>query len=507
MPAICRLSQVAHAPRPALVRPSGHGHGSQPVTGDTALADAPVLARSLHSRHVTMIAIGGIIGAGLFVGSSAAIAAAGPAIILSYLAAGLVIVLVMRMLSEMAIAHPHIGAFTEFARLGLGHWAGFVCGWLYWYFWVVVVAIEAIAGAQLLALWLPLPVWQLVLGLMVALTAVNLLSTRSYGEFEFWFASIKVAAILVFIAVAGAAVLGFAPVDSPRGFGNLVAHGGFAPFGATAVLAGVTTVIFSLCGAEIVTIAAAESRESARTISRLTLDIVLRILLFYVLSVLLIVVIVPWREIEPGLSPFATALDRIGIPWAGTLMNGIVLTAVLSCLNSGVYVTSRVLFTLAANGDAPQALVALDARRVPARAILIGSSFGYAAVIAAVVSPSGVFAWLVNASGAIMLMIYLVLALAEIRVRRRLEREDPGRLKIRMWLFPWASLFVVAAILAVLVAMALTPALASQLWASLACLAVVVTAWWTIGRRRHRTTSAPVRTPPPPPARSAPPSR
>lgn len=447
-----------------------------------ALPESDGLSRTLRSRHVTMIAIGGIIGAGLFVGSSAAIAAAGPAIIVSYLAAGAVILLVMRMLCEMATAYPETGSFTEFPRLGLGHWAGFLCGWLYWYFWVVVVAIEAIAGAQLLNLWLPLPVWQIGLGLMVILTAVNLLSTRSYGEFEFWFASIKVAAILVFIVVAGAWVLGLGPAPG-TGLGNLTAHGGFAPFGAVAVLAGITTVIFSLCGAEIVTIAAAESMESTRTISRLTLNIVLRILLFYVLSVLLVVAIVPWPEIEPGISPFATALDRIGIPYAATLMNLIVLTAVLSCLNSGVYVTSRVLFTLAAHGDAPRSLVRLNARRVPARAILIGSAFGYLAVMASIISPAVVFAWLVNASGAIMLMIYLVLALAEIRLRRRLEREEPARLRIRMWLFPWASGFVVAAILAVLLAMAFTPALASQLYASLACLAVAAGAWWLTRRR------------------------
>jgi GABA permease len=440
------------------------------------------LAKSLRQRHVTMIAIGGIIGAGLFVGSSAAIAAVGPAIIVSYLLAGLVILLVMRMLSEMASAYPHIGSFTEYPRLALGHWGGFITGWLYWYFWVVVVAIEAIAGAQLLNLWLPFPVWQLGLGLMVLLTIVNLMSTRSYGEFEFWFASIKVAAIIAFIAIAGAWVFGLGTRPAV-GFGNLVAHRGFSPFGAVSVLAGVTTVIFALCGAEIATIAAAESNESARTISRLTITIILRIVLFYVLSILLIVAIVPWTDVRPGISPFATALDRIGIPGAATIMNLIVLTAVLSCLNSGVYVTSRVLFSLAAHGDAPQSMVKLSSRRVPARAILIGSSFGYLAVIASVISPSVVFAFLVNASGAIMLIIYLITALAQIRLRRHLEREEPERLVIRMWLFPWASVFVIVAILAVLAAMAFTPALASQFYASLVCVAVVMGAFLTASRR------------------------
>jgi GABA permease len=360
---------------------------------------APELAKSLRSRHVAMISIGGIIGAGLFVGSSAAIASIGPAIVASYVLAGLVVLIVMRMLSEMAVATPGVGSFTEYVRLGLGDWAGFISGWLYWYFWVVVVAIEAIAGAALLHQWLDLPVWQIGLALMIILTAVNLLSTRSYGEFEFWFSSIKVGAIVVFILIAGAYALG---ITSPSGstFGNLIAHDGFAPFGTLSVLAGVTTVIFSLCGAEIVTIAAAESNEATSTMSRLTSTIIVRILLFYVLSVLLVVAIVPWKEIVPGVSPFAVVLERLDIPAAATIMNLIVLTAVLSCLNSGLYVTSRTLFVLAARGDAPQSMVKLNRRRVPVRAILIGSAFGYVTVLTSVVAPEVLFSFLVNASGA-----------------------------------------------------------------------------------------------------------
>src|SRR5262245_58374278 len=216
----------------------------------------PELSRSLRSRHVQMISIGGIIGAGLFVGSSAAIAVIGPAVLVSYLLAGLLVLMVMRMLSEMAAATPGLGSFTEYVRLGLGEWGGFLSGWLYWYFWVVVVAIEAIAGAQLIHGWLGLPVWQIVLALMVILTIVNLMSSRSYGEFEFWFSSIKVGAILAFILIAAAYAFGLTSGTGVT-FSNLHANGGFAPFGWMAVLAGVTTILFSLCGAEIATIAAA----------------------------------------------------------------------------------------------------------------------------------------------------------------------------------------------------------------------------------------------------------
>lgn len=435
------------------------------------------LAKSLRSRHVAMISIGGIIGAGLFVGSSSAIAAIGPAVVASYLLAGLVVLVVMRMLSEMASATPGAGSFTEYIRLGLGDWAGFVSGWLYWYFWVVVVAIEAIAGASLLHAWIDLPVWQIGLALMLALTAVNLLSSRSYGEFEFWFSSIKVAAIVIFILIAGAYALGLTSPSGPT-FSNLTAHGGFAPFGIVSILAGVTTVIFSLCGAEIVTIAAAESNESARTMSRLTSTIVVRILLFYVLSVLLVVAIVPWTEITAGSSPFAAALTRTHVPGAATIMNLIVLTAVLSCLNSGVYVASRTLFVLAAHREAPQSMIVLNKRRVPARAILISSAFGFLTVLTSVIAPEILFAFLVNASGAIMLMVYAMVCLAQIRLRRRMEREHPERLAIKVWWFPWLSIAAIGAIVAAMLAMLFTRSLATQLYASLATAAVVLVAWW-----------------------------
>jgi GABA permease len=441
------------------------------------------LGRTLRSRHVTMITVGGIIGAGLFVGSSTAIHTAGPAVVITYALSGIVILLIMRMLSELATAFPGTGSFTEFTRIGLGEWAGFTTGWLYWYFWVVVVPIEAIAGASILHAWIPgLAIWQLGLGLLTLMTCVNLMSARSFGEFEFWFSSIKVAAIVVFIVVAGAFACG---ITAPSGgtFGTLVSHGGFAPKGWLTVLAGVTSVFFSFVGAEVTTIAAAESQEGARAVARLASSVALRILLFYVLSIFLIVSVVPWDSIVPGVSPFAMALERIGIRGAATLMNLVVLTAVLSCLNSGIYVTSRVLFGLAAKGDAPQWLVAVNKRRVPTRAILAGAAFGYAAIGASVVSPGVVFSFLVNASGAIALVNYLLVVWAELRLRRQLEVTAPERLVIRMWLFPYASYAVACVIVVVLLAMAFTPDLQSQFFSSAAAVALVLGAFALFRRR------------------------
>jgi L-asparagine transporter-like permease len=435
------------------------------------------LGKSLRSRHVTMITVGGIIGAGLFVGSSTAISTIGPAAVISYALSGLVILFVMRMLSEMATAYPGVGSFTEYIRLGLGHWAGFTSGWLYWYFWVVVVPIEAIAGASILQEFIPgLATWQLGFLLMALMTGVNLLSARSFGEFEFWFSSIKVGAILAFVLIGGAYVCG---VGAPQGasLANLTSHGGFAPNGWLSVFAGVTSVIFAFVGAEISTIAAAESKEPARAVAKLTSSVALRILLFFVVSIFLIVTIVPWNAVVPGKSPFAAALAVVGIPGAATLMKFVVLTAVLSCLNSGIYVTSRVLFTLAAKGDAPQALVVLNGRKVPARAILAGVVFGYAAMAASVLSPQVVFNFLVNASGAIALVNYLMVALAEIKLHQKLQREAPERLVLPMWFFPYASWTTAGVIVAVLVAMAITPDLQSQFFSSAVAVGVAFAAF------------------------------
>src|SRR5580658_801449 len=257
------------------------------------------LSHALRPRHVTMITIGGIIGAGLFVGSSVAISAVGPAVILSYALTGLLILLIMRSLGEMAVEMPQVRSFTEFARAGLGNWAGFSVGWLYWYFWIIVIPVEAIAGATLLQRWLPFPNWEIGLVLMGAMSGVNLMSARSFGEFEFWFASIKVAAIIAFLAIAGSYAFGLTSPSGPT-FGNLTSYGGFAPFGAVAVLAGSTTVFFSMMGAEIVTIAAAESTEPAKSVARMVSTVVWRILGFYIGSITLIVSVVPWTSIKAG---------------------------------------------------------------------------------------------------------------------------------------------------------------------------------------------------------------
>src|SRR5688572_4605791 len=450
-----------------------------------ASADSHQLSRSLLPRHVTMIAIGGIIGAGLFVGSSAAIAGAGPAILITYALTGFLVLLIMRMLGEMAVAMPHVRSFTEFARVGLGNWAGFAVGWLYWFFWVVVVPVEAIAGAVIIEEWIALPTWQIGVALMVVMTAVNLLSARAYGEFEFWFSSIKVTAIIAFILVAAAYAFGLITPQG-SGFANLVAHGGFAPNGWLSVLAAVTTVIFSMMGAEIVTIAAVESAEPARAVARMTSSVITRILIFYIGSILMVLSVVPWNLVVPGKSPFTLALDTIQIPFASTIMAWVILTAVLSCLNSAFYVCSRVLFVLAGHGDAPRWLVQINARKVPSHSVLLASVAGFAGVIAAIVSPSSVFAFLLNASGALIVYIYIAIAVSQIRLRRQAERDGRPPSALPMWLFPWLSYLAIAGMLAVLISLAITPARLAEFWTSAGSVAVALAGYGLVRRNREK---------------------
>jgi GABA permease len=422
----------------------------------------PALRRSLKQRHMTMIALGGVIGAGLFVGSGVVIKAAGPAAVFSFVITGLLVVLVMQMLGEMAVALPAVGSFYEYARLAwsdrpaLGELAGFLTGWMYWYFWVIVVALEAVAGAGLVHFWLPdVPAWLISLTLLLSLTVTNLVSVRSFGEFEFWFASIKVAAIVVFLLIAAVYVVGLWP-GVPVHVANLTAHGGFAPNGILPVLTGAVAATGFYFGAEIVAVAAAEAAEPAKAVAKATHWVVTRVLFFYVGSILLVVCLVPWNS--PGiLTPYVSALDAMGIPAAPQIMNAVVLTAVLSALNSGLYASSRMLFALTRHGDAPRGLTKLGRNGVPARAILLGTLFGYGAVVMSYVSPDKVFAFLVNSYGTVAIFVYVFIAISQLRLRARLEREDPARLRVKMWGYPYLTYVAIAGMLGIVFAMAFIP--------------------------------------------------
>ncbi|MEU5698876.1 amino acid permease [Streptomyces aurantiacus] len=412
------------------------------------------LQAGLKNRHLSMIAIGGVIGAGLFVGSSSGIATAGPGILLSYALVGTMVVLVMRMLGEMSAANPTSGSFSAHADRALGRWAGFSIGWLYWFFWVVVLAIEATAGAVILESWVPaVPQWGWALIVMLVLTATNLVSVGSYGEFEFWFAGIKVVAIGAFIVIGGLAVFGVLPgADTESaGIGNLTDHGGFLPNGPGAILTGILLVVFSFMGSEIATLAAAESEDPQRAVTKSTNSVIWRIGVFYLGSILVVVTLLPWdsKAIQKDGS-YVAALDSLGIPNAGEIMKFIVLTSVLSCLNSGLYTASRMAFSLGQRGDAPNAFARTTGRGVPMTAILASVVFGFVAVFFNYEFPDSVFLFLVNSSGAVALFVWLVICCSQLRMRKIIERESPEKLVVRMWLYPYLTYATIALIVFVL---------------------------------------------------------
>jgi GABA permease len=440
-----------------------------------------------------MIAIGGVIGAGLFVGSGVVINNVGPGAFLTYAVTGVLIVMVMRMLGEMATANPATGSFAAYARQALGNWAGFSVAWLYWYFWVIVVGFEAVAGAGILQKWLPdVPLWLMSLVLLLLMTATNLYSVKSYGEFEYWFASIKVAAICVFLLLGTFYVLGFWP-GKGMDFSNLYAHGGFFPNGVPAIFSGIVVVIFSMVGAEVATIAAAESAEPERAIARAVNSVVVRICIFFVGSIFLLACILPWNSKELGANAYVGAFEQMGIGWAADLMNAVVLSAVLSCLNSGLYTASRMLFVLAARREAPTRLLEVNPRGVPIAAILSSTAIGYLCVVAAYISPDTVFLFLLNSSGAIILFVYLLIGVSQLVMRPNIP---PERLKVKMWGYPLLTLLTIGAMVLVLISMGVREDTRSQLFLSLLAFGVVLAAYWFQARRRVAGLPLPAETAP-----------
>ncbi|WP_327178643.1 amino acid permease [Streptomyces sp. NBC_01335] len=439
------------------------------------------LTQGLKGRQITMISIGGVIGAGLFVGSSTSVAAAGPAVLISFLLAAALVVLVMQMLGEMAVAQPDTGSFSTYADRALGRWAGFSIGWLYWWFYILVIPIEAIAAGEVIAGPTSVPSWIPALLVIAALAGSNLLAVRNYGEFEYWFALLKVVAIVAFLVLGVLAVLGVLPGSDTHGVSNLWSHGGFAPQGSMAVIAGLLTAMFSFQGSEIVTIAAAESEEPRKNIKKAVRAVVWRLGLFYIGSILIVVCLVPWNADDLAAGSYQAALDRMNIPGAAWIMDVVLVVAVSSCLNSAVYTASRMMFSLSGRGDAPAAFARTSRRGVPANAVVASTVIGIAAVIANYLLPE-VFSYLIASSGAIALMMYMVIALTQYATRRKGGRPA----EVRMWAFPYLTLATVAFIAGVLVLMAVLPGHRLELWLSLGLAAVLV----AVGAARQRRAGA-----------------
>ena len=456
-------------------------NAAPPITGDATV-------RKLRPRHVTMITLGGIIGASLFVGSGNVIRSVGPAALISYLIGGLLVFLAMRMLGEMAAARPAIGSFMEYARVGLGNWAAYLVGWLYWYFWVGVLAYEAVLGGETIAGWFPgVPAWAASLVLLAIFVGTNLISVRTFGEVEFWLASIKVIAIVVFLAAGLLFALGLWP-DSTNTVNYLWSHGGFAPNGYGIALTGVALVIFSYFGTEIAVMAAVESEDPAKGIRQASSTVIWRILLFFVGAIAVICMVIPWDELpEPtnvSVAPFTLVFERLGVPGASVIMQLVIFTAVISVLNSGLYSASRMAAALSQQGFGPDLLAKKSRRGVPVYALLASTIGGVLASIVNFTAPnSGIFEFIMNSAGLVALFVYVFIALTQWNMRRKMTPEEVAGLKLKMWLFPWLNIVLIVGILFVLIVMLGSESGRTQVYTSL-IVTVAMLALWPLARKK-----------------------
>ena len=431
---------------------------------------------TLKQRHIIMIALGGAIGAGLFVGSSAAIAAAGPAVLAVFVAVGLLVMLVMRMLGEMVTARPGRGSFVAYIREAHGNGVGFTAGWLYWFFWLVVLGSEAIAGAIMLHDMINLPVWLLATGLIITLMLINLAAVRIFGECEFWLSIVKVASIVLFVFI-GILCIGHLFGPSVPIVQNVMNHGGLMPHGIIAVISIVPTVLFTMIGSEIATVAAGETAEPAQNIAHVTRSLGTRLTLFYSLSIGIILMIVPWTDIVPGHSPFVMAMQVMQIPGAALSMRIVVLTAIISCMNSSLYITSRVLAELARHGDAPARLQHHGRHKTPVNAIVVNSLAGGIVAFASIIAPDTVFAFLLSCSGGVILVVYSLIMTAYMAIRY--QADDKGQKAFfHLPLFPFANIACLGFVVLIFVAMFSDPTQRTTVIASLGtCLLFMIIYW------------------------------
>ncbi len=442
------------------------------------------LKRQLNPRQSAMIALGGAIGTGLFLGSGLAIGLAGPGVIISFLLGVLVCLVMMSALTEMAVVHPTAGSFGVYAETYLCPWAGFVVRTTYWLAQVVAIGGEVTAAAIYTRFWLPgSPVWIWIVFYSAVLILINLSSVKNFGEFEYWFSMIKVSAIVLFILLGiGYIATGF---NGPApGISLWTSEGGFLPKGFGGVLEAMLIVIFSFYGIEVVAVTAGEAKNPSQTIPRAMKSVVFRLSLFYVLSIALVVAIAPWSKAGIGESPFVTVFKAVGIPAAAGIMNFVVLTAALSSMNTNLYLTSRMLFSLSRSGLAPRMFGRLSPQGSPRNAVL-GSTIGLgAAAVLSLKLAETVYLWLFGISifGGILVWILILLTLLAFRKKRRADGYPPG--KLRMPFYPWLAWIGIAVLVAILVD-ALFINLAIAWYAGIPWL-LLVTGMYLLFRKKRR---------------------
>ncbi|MGH8242657.1 MAG: amino acid permease [Steroidobacteraceae bacterium] len=464
-------------------------------TTDSEIGQAQ-LARGLRNRHVQLIAIGGTIGVGLFLGSARAIQSAGPALLINYAICGIVIFFMMRALGELMLHRPVAGSFASYAEYYVGPFAGFLTGWSYWFMWVVTGMAETTAIGIYVHYWLPeVPQWLSALITLIVLYGANLLAVRVFGEVEFWFALIKIVTI-VGVIVIGVVILAFdvGPLGATAGVANLWTHGGFLPFGVLGVILTLQIVLFAYAGVEVIGMTAGEAENPSRTLPRATIGVIYRILLFYIGALLVVMCLVPWNQLSSTISPFVLVFEKIGISGAADLINLVVITAAASSCNSGVYSTGRMLYGLAVQGRAPAIFARVDRRRVPTAAVSSSVAMMLIGVILNYIVPDDVFIWVTSVVVVLTLWTWIVIMLAHRGYRRAVREGRAVGVGFRMPLFPLANWAVIAFLLVAGVLLALDADTRIALFVAPVWLGLVALAYWRnrlCGRSQREAVAGP----------------
>ncbi len=393
------------------------------------------MQRGLKNRHIQMIALGGAIGTGLFYGSAQTIQLVGPAITLSYVIGGIVIFMIMRMLGEMAVEEPVSGSFSYYAYKYWGEFPGFLSGWNYWFNYIIVSMAELTAIGIYINYWWPdVPHWVSALVFLVVITLLNLIEVKMYGELEFWFAIVKVVAIIGMIVLGLAMIFtGIGTGGTPIGFENLWIHGGFMPNGVWGLLLSLVIVMFSFGGIELIGITAGEADNPKKSIAQAVNQVMWRILIFYIGALTVLMIIYPWNKVGLDGSPFVQIFSKMGIPAAATILNVVVLTAALSVYNSGIYSNARMLYGLAQQGNAPQIFAKLNSKGVPVTGVLASSACTLVAVVLNYLVPGKVFMYLIAVAVLAAVISWVVIIIANLKFRAA-KGADADKLEFKV---PW----------------------------------------------------------------------
>jgi len=444
------------------------------------------LHRGLQERHIQLIALGGAIGVGLFLGSATAIKTAGPALMLSYIIGGLAIFIIMRALGELAVAYPVSGSFSAYANRFLGPLAGHITGWTYWFMWVVTCMAEITAIGVYVKFWIPsMPQWIPPLIALIAMTIVNLVAVKAYGEFEFWFALIKVVTILVMIVVgAGMIFFGLGNHGVPLGFSNLWTHGGFFPKGITGVVMALVMVMFAYLGVELIGVTAGEAQHPEKSIPSAIDKVLYRILIFYVGALLVIMSIYPWNEIGTKGSPFVMTFAKIGIPAAAGIINFVVLTAALSSCNSGLFSTGRMLYNLALQKNAPAVFGKLSRTGVPYAGILFSAVCLLVGVVLNYLVPAQVFVYVTSVGTLGAIYVWALILVVQMRFRESLSADEVARLTYRTPWYPVSNWIVLAFLAFVVVLLAFSADTRVALYVGVAWFALIIASYYLFGLHR-----------------------